>query len=532
MTDSKLKMLLLDDLAGIEVAGKLEPALENGFGAALTMEGLDTPWREWVFRAPFGNVHIRLDMVDKPDRARDFLADHDRLDPYDLVLVDNDWEARGAHHEEGLKMLAGRDTTRDFGPLVAIYTGASSFKPGYVFQALEVGAKALVQKSEPTHLLNVILAAMERAKLRALDKQIEALSGEFQQDSTLAGAVSTAMRDCMRRAALYAPRNSHVLLVGERGTGKTTLAEQIHLHSPRAAGPYRRLDLSQISRELIESTLFGHVKGSFTGADRDRAGLVEEMAGGTVFLDDFQNVPKPVQDRFRRAFEDSAYARVGEVKERRADVRYIVALNQDPTELVASGQLQQDIVDRIKALTLRIPPLRERPEDIPLLAERLLAAAWRSEYPDATPPKLGEDALTALQAQTWPDNVRGLKIVMQRVAIHTPFHVRTITRAELEKGEDLSLGLPFSPNEFHSLKQLDIRNGTQRQLLHLLIEAGGQIVPLAQVNAAAGAGSDPTLPAGRIQTAITRLRDRLRTAGLDIEHSSANGTKGYRLVRS
>lgn len=200
-----------------------------------------------------------------------------------------------------------------------------------------------------------------------------------------------------------APTSLPVLISGESGTGKEIVASAIHRRSKRAGGPFVTVNCSAIPVELIESELFGHVKGSFTGASGDRMGLWEEADGGTIFLDEITETPLQFQVKLLRALQESEIRRVGSNRTIKVDARVIGATNREIEKEVAEGRFRQDVMYRLNAVTIHLPPLRERVEDIPLLA------AHFARNVAATTVSISEDAVRVLSGYSWPGNVRELE---------------------------------------------------------------------------------------------------------------------------
>jgi serine/threonine-protein kinase PknK len=204
-----------------------------------------------------------------------------------------------------------------------------------------------------------------------------------------------------------------VLLTGESGSGKELAARALHAGGGRQRGEFVGVNTAAISDALLESELFGHVKGAFTGADRDRPGLLRHAAGGTLFLDEITEMNLELQARFLRALEEKRARPVGGDREYSLDVRIVAATNRDPVRAVAEGRLREDLYFRLAVVTVRLPPLRERPEDVVPLAELFLAACAREK--NAPPPAVGPALAAALRARPWPGNVRQLRNEMQRL---------------------------------------------------------------------------------------------------------------------
>jgi two-component system response regulator HydG len=205
------------------------------------------------------------------------------------------------------------------------------------------------------------------------------------------------------------------LITGESGTGKSMLARAIHQRSSRARKPFVVLDCGAVPANLLESTLFGHARGAFTGAVKDKAGIVESAEGGTVFLDELTNAPLDVQAKLLRVVQERAFERVGETRTREADVRWIAATNRDMRREVAEGRFREDLYWRINVVALELPPLRERPGDIPLLAETFLRRFAREH--GRRPRTLSPELIVALCRAPWPGNVRQLEHALERAVL-------------------------------------------------------------------------------------------------------------------
>ncbi len=233
-----------------------------------------------------------------------------------------------------------------------------------------------------------------------------------------AGAVceDEAMRGVYALAARAATGTIGVLILGETGVGKEVLARAIHDASPRAARPFVSLNCAALSEPLLESELFGHERGAFTGAAGAKPGLLETAPGGTVFLDEVGELTLALQAKLLRVIEARELVRVGGVQARKIDVRFLAATNREIEADVARGAFRRDLYFRLNGMTLLIPPLRERPRDLPLLARHLVAALAR-EARRRRAPELSDGALAVLAAHAWPGNVRELRNVLERALL-------------------------------------------------------------------------------------------------------------------
>lgn len=226
---------------------------------------------------------------------------------------------------------------------------------------------------------------------------------------------AVAMQDVYRLVRLAAPRMANVLLIGETGTGKEVIAKAVHKLSRRADGPFIRVNCGALHENLLESELFGHVKGAFTGAVENKTGRFEAAHGGTIFLDEINSTSPKLQVKLLRVLQEREFERVGESRTIRVDVRVIAATNASLEELVEAGDFREDLYYRLNVIPVVLPPLRERRDDIPLLAQfflRRYADQHKCPLPELTPP-----TAEALKAHDWPGNVRELENTLERLIV-------------------------------------------------------------------------------------------------------------------
>lgn len=230
---------------------------------------------------------------------------------------------------------------------------------------------------------------------------------------------SASMRRAVDRALRVAGTDASVFLVGESGTGKELFARLIHEKSRRSGGALVPVNCAALPADLLESELFGHRRGAFTDAVRNKAGLLETAHGGTLFLDELTEMDRGLQAKLLRVIQDGVVRRVGsEETDAVVDVRFITATSRDPRRAVREGLLREDVYYRLRVVGIRLAPLRERPEDIPVLSRHFLARSWRRHRrEDGPPPRLRADALSALVQHPWPGNVRELQNVIEQTAI-------------------------------------------------------------------------------------------------------------------
>ena len=261
-------------------------------------------------------------------------------------------------------------------------------------------------------------------------------STELETKNDSAGIVgeSSALRAVLNRVQVVAPTDSTVLILGETGTGKELIAREIHRRSNRKDKPLTRVNCASIPKELYESEFFGHVKGAFTGAFKDRTGGFEAANGGTLFLDEIGEIPLDLQSKLLRALQEKQYERVGDDLTRRVDVRIIAATNRDLREEVACGRFREDLYYRLNVFPLEVASLRERHEDIPLLAKHFVDLVVKETK--CPKPRLTAAGIATLQYYDWPGNIRELRNVIERAAI-------------LARGGPLEFDLPITELLLH-----------------------------------------------------------------------------------
>ena len=263
----------------------------------------------------------------------------------------------------------------------------------------------------------------QTTKQRDLKMRLLDLEGRLQEAAPAIDLEtdSPKIRGVFEVAAKASASDVPVLLRGESGTGKSVLARMIHSMSPRKAQPFVVVNCPTLSEELLASELFGHIKGSFTGAVRDQAGRVETAEGGTLFLDEIGEITPSLQAKLLRFLEDKEFERIGENKTRRADVRTVAATNRELEAHVRKGLFREDLLYRLNVIDLQLPPLRERPEDILRLAQRFLL--FFAKAARRRPPVLSKAAEDALLAYAWPGNIRELRNAIERAVILWPAQV-------------------------------------------------------------------------------------------------------------
>jgi two-component system response regulator PilR (NtrC family) len=279
-------------------------------------------------------------------------------------------------------------------------------------EAMRLGACDYLSKPFDVDLLKMkVREKIENRQLRQENVLLKRTLGLSHQFSNIIGR-SEAMLDVFKMIETVARTNSTILLTGESGTGKGLVAQAIHFHSLRREKPMVSLNCGALPETLLESELFGHMRGAFTGADTNKKGLLEVAERGTIFLDEIGEMSAVMQVKLLRVLQERRFRRVGGLEELQADIRVIAATNQDLTKLIAEGRFREDLYYRINVIPLTLPPLRERREDIPLLAEHFLAKYSDQMGKDIV--GLSHDALDLLTTHDWPGNIRELENVIER----------------------------------------------------------------------------------------------------------------------
>jgi DNA-binding NtrC family response regulator len=313
---------------------------------------------------------------------------------------------------DGLDLVSG---ARALDPTLVVIVITAHGDVASAVEAMRRGAFDFLQKPFPREaLLRAVEKGLELRSLQAENAYLRGLALERHRfESVIAAA--PVMHALLERAARVAASLATVLLLGETGTGKEVLARAIHFASPRREAAFVPLNLAAIPAGLVESELFGHVKGAYTGAGALRKGAFEEAAGGTLFLDEVGELAGETQVKLLRVLQEREYSRLGETRRRAADVRVIAATHRDLEAAVAKGAFREDLYYRLCVVPLRIPPLRERREDIPLLASHFLEkAAARLGTPR---PRLTQEAAERLCRHPYPGNVRELENIIERAVV-------------------------------------------------------------------------------------------------------------------
>jgi DNA-binding NtrC family response regulator len=327
---------------------------------------------------------------------------------------------------DGMELLK---ETRKLAPATTVIMMTAHGSIDSAVEAMKLGAFDYIQK--PFEFSELKLFAQKVLDHHAMKRELAEVKHQLQQ-RTFGDVVtrSEKMRTVTGLALQVASGNIAVLLQGESGTGKELLAHLIHENSPRRGKPFVVVNCAALAEQLLESEVFGHVKGAFTGATKDRQGRFEAADGGTVFLDEIGDIAPSTQVKLLRFLQSKEFERVGETETRKVDARVIAATNKNLDEAVKQGAFREDLFYRLNAVTLTIPPLRERMEDIPLLVTHFLRK-FGSES------ELTKEAFAALKKYSWKGNVRELENVIERAVL-------------LSRGEDIQLH--HLPDQFQSLE--------------------------------------------------------------------------------
>jgi DNA-binding NtrC family response regulator len=335
---------------------------------------------------------------------------------FDIVLLDLYMQGVG-----GMKLLTTcLETSPD--TIVIIMTGNPSVESSLA--ALRAGAWDYLPKPFSSTQLHVLMGRASHAVMVARESrkrrtslQVEHGHGKDPEVAFL--GESPVFKAALELARKVARTDASVFLTGESGTGKEMFAQYIHAHSRRTARPMVALNCAALPETLLESEMFGHVKGAFTGAVKDKPGLLEAAHRGTLFLDELGEMSLTIQAKLLRVLQDGVVRRVGSSStDAVVDVRFIAATNQDPLEAVESARLRRDLYYRLRVVPIHVPPLRARMSDVPILANHFLLQYWKRHRDQGeSPPQFSEEALRELQRRSWPGNVRELQNVMEHLVV-------------------------------------------------------------------------------------------------------------------
>src|SRR5918996_861221 len=468
---STIKTLLVDDDGG----------LRQSCASVLLHEGYD------------------LTMAERGDEALALL----RRRAFDVVLLD--WH---------MSRVVGRDlleaaVTAAPGTIVIVMTGKPTIESS--LDALRRGAWDYLPKPFSAVQLQILMGRAAHAVAVARESLAEQTRLEREggnSDLFPVIGVSPVFRKALALARKVAETDASVFLTGESGVGKELFAHFIHRHSRRSSRPFVPLNCAALPEPLLESEMFGHNRGAFTGAIRDKPGLLETAHGGTLFLDELADMSKAIQAKLLRVNQDGVVRRVGsEVGNAVVNVRFISATNQEPEAAVAGGQLRRDLCFRLRVVPIHVPALRDRIEDVPVLAEYFLVQFWRHHRPGLERPRFSAAALRTLAAHAWPGNVRELQNVIEHAVVMVE------PGADLEPADLPFLEIPeprgpaleqpegVEEGDYYAARDRLLASFDQRFLRRVVARAGGNLSKAARL-------------AGIDRTSFYRLMER---HGLDRE---------------
>ena len=359
---------------------------------------------------PAARATIRVLVVDDDRTLRESCAKFLEIEGYQVTV--------SRHGQEALDLLrAGLEKNPD--TIVIVMTGNPSVQSS--IEALRAGAWDYLPKPFSATHLQVLIGRAAHAVV--VGRETEELSAELERHHGVSDKVtvlgnSAAFRQLIQLARRVAPTDASVFLTGESGTGKELIAQFIHHHSRRHSRPLVAINCAALPETLLESEMFGHRKGAFTGAIQDKQGLLEAANGGTLFLDEIAEMSTSLQAKLLRVIQDGVVRRVGsDSVDAVVNVRFIAATNRLPEEATATGVLREDLYYRLRVVPIHVPPLRERRDDIPLLADYFLSTYWARHRGGAAAPRFSEAALAALMAYTWRGNVRELQNVIEHAVV-------------------------------------------------------------------------------------------------------------------
>ncbi|HUS05155.1 MAG TPA: sigma-54 dependent transcriptional regulator [Bryobacteraceae bacterium] len=405
----------------------------------------------------------------KPDAVPDGEQCLERLaqESYDVVLLDV-W----LPGMDGMEVLSRiQEIAFPDRPMVVMISGHGTIETAV--KATKLGAFDFVEK--PLTIEKVTVLVKNAYQQRRLELELNRLKDGAEWKPRIIGE-SVPMKALRQQLSLMAGTNGRVLIFGESGTGKELVAHAIHQSSPRASEPFVEVNCAAIPEELIESELFGHRKGSFTGASEDKVGKLKKADNGTLFLDEVGDMSLKTQAKVLRALEEQRFEPVGAHESVKVDVRVVAATNKNLEDEIARGNFREDLFYRLNVIPFYVPPLRERVEDIPVLADHFL-----KEYTTAygrKPKELTAEAYTVLEEYPWPGNVRELRNLMERIVIMNP-QIRVDARhIPLNAARRAVFGTPM--DRFGSLQE--VREAAEREyILKKMDEAQGNITRTAEM---------------------------------------------------
>ena len=417
---------------------------------------------------------FRIDQVTSGDQALESLRD----EAHDLLVID-----------VRMPGMSGLDVTRavhEKYPALPIIVMTAFGSIETAVEAIREGAFDFISKPmNLAELKKIVSRALAQRSLQHRADQNGDDSDADDEKPTEPGRIigkSPAMLEVYKTVARVAPTKSTVLVLGESGTGKELIARAIHEHSPRANHPFVAVDCGALTETLLESELFGHMRGSFTGAFADKKGVFEEAQGGTCFLDEVGGISPNLQARLLRVLQEHEIRRVGGKDWLPVDVRVVAATNRDLADAVAKGEFRQDLYYRLDVINIQLPPLRERADDIPLLAQHFLK--YYSHESGKSVPALSDAAMELLCAHPWPGNIRELENAIEQAVALSYQPVLTpedLPREVRERRASTIASLAAENGQFVFPDTPSLEEVKRRYVLHVLQRTGGNVSATARV---------------------------------------------------
>jgi DNA-binding NtrC family response regulator len=470
-----------------------------------TSPPVDAAGRDPLSIPPEVKSSIRVLVIDDERTLRESCASVLQMDGFNVTVIGRGEEALEAVKRRAfdivlmdlyMSQVPGMDLLRATlkhhrDTIVVVMTGNPSVTTS--IEALRAGAWDYLPKPFSATHLQVLIGRASHAVM--VSRETHDLRAQLMQQTGVGDkfamiGVSPAFRKAVELARKVAGTDASVLISGESGTGKELIAQFIHHHSRRASRSLVPINAAALPEPLLESEMFGHRKGAFTGADRDKPGLLETANGGTLFLDELTEMPMSIQAKLLRVIQDGVVRRVGsEQADAVVDVRFVSAMNRDPEEAVKQGLLREDLYYRLRVVPIKLPPLRKRLEDIPILAAHFLTYYWqRHRQAGDRAPRLSEESIAFLRSRPWRGNVRELQNVIEHVAVLAePDHL--IQPDEIPIYDDVSewpaetTGMPSGVMDegFHAAKDRVIAHFEREYLSRLVGRAGGNMSKAARL---------------------------------------------------
>lgn len=427
---------------------------------------------------------MSLLIIDDEEVLQDVLSSLLRREGYDVISARSGEEGLQVLEEEDVDLvlldlmlpgISGQEVLqrirRDDQEIVVVVVTAYSSIEGAI-EAMREGAFHYIPKPfKNDEVLLTVRKGLEQRRLATENRSLREQLRERYSFDNIVGK-SKPMQEVFDLIRLAAPSKSNILVSGESGTGKELVAKAIHHHSRRASGPFITVNSGSMPADLLESNLFGHVKGAFTGAVSSKKGLFEMADGGSIFFDEIGNIPIDTQAKLLRVIQEKEFMRLGGVETLTADVRIVAATNADLEAEVTRGRFREDLYYRLNVITLSLPPLRARTEDIPLLATHFLARYARENEKELS--EITPEAMTLLMDYHWPGNVRELENVIERAVVLSRGREVTVDLlpSSVREGEGLTPALPATPDGDLSLKQA-VSEFERQLIVRALRQTGG-----------------------------------------------------------